>query len=173
MPHYTPEEYASLLLRAFTPRLPRDCRPTAVSDTADKGEEILEMLLPNPSDRRFSVSLTAHTLRGTVAYCELRFGQAEVASRLDPEEAVAAMETILSDSIVAIVRYKNRDAYDGCRKAAPPSEWLYQLPDDAAELEAMLARLKKPASFMDKLSGRYVGVFEAYRWSGSEIINRC
>jgi hypothetical protein len=62
---------------------------------------------------------------------------------------------------------------DGCRKAAPPSEWLYQLPDDAAELEAMLARLKKPASFMDKLSGRYVGVFETYRWSGSEIINRC
>ena len=172
MPHYTPEEYASLLLRAFTPRLPRDCRPTAVSDTTDKGEEVLELLLPNPADRRFSVSLTAHTLRGTVTFCELRFGQAEVASRLDPEEAVAAMETILSDSIVAIVRYKNRDAYDDCRKAAPPSEWLYQLPDDAAELEAMLKRLQKPAGLLHKLIGTYTGVFEVYRWSGNEILSR-
>ena len=155
------------------PRLPRDCRPTAVKDTTDKGEEILEFLLPNPADRRFSVSLTAHPLRGAVAFCELRFGQAEVASRIDPEEALSAIEEILSDNIVAIVRYKNRDAYDDCRKVSTaPMEWLYQLPDDAEALNAMLERLKKPASFMEKLGGKYVGVFEVYRWSGSEMIER-
>ena len=85
----------------------------------------------------------------------------------------AIMEEILSDNIVAIVRYKNRDAYDDCRKVSTaPMEWLYQMPDDEAELAAMLEKLKKPAAFFEKVSGKYVGVFEVYRWSGSEVIER-
>ncbi len=173
MPQFTLTEYASLLTRTFTPRFPRDNRPRAVSDTTDKGEEVLEFILPHPEDGRFSVSLTAHVQRDLVAYCELRFGQAEVASRLDPEESLEAIEEILADNIVAIVRYKNRDAYDDCRKvSAAPMEWLYQMPDDEAELAAMLEKLKKPASFMEKVSGKYVGVFEVYRWGGSEVIER-
>ena len=173
MPTYTLDEYAALLTRTYTPRFPRDNRPRVVSDTTDKGAEILDLILPHPEDGRFSVSLTAHSQRGAVAFCELRFGHAEVASRLDPEEALAAIEEILSDNIVAIVRYKNRDAYDDCRKvSASPSEWLYQMPDDEAELTAMLDKLKKPASFFEKVSGKYIGVFEVYRWSGSEVIER-
>jgi hypothetical protein len=173
MSHYTPEEYASLLTRTYIPRFPRDNRPRAVSDVTDKGEAVLEFVLPHPEDGRFSVSLTAHTQRGVVAFCELRFGQAEVASRLDPEEALSAIEEILADNIVAIVRYKNRDAYDDCRKvSASPSEWLYQMPDDEEALSAMLEKLKKPAGLLEKVSGKYVGVFEVYRWSGSEVIER-
>ena len=173
MPHYTMEEYAALLTRTFTPRFPRDNRPRLVSDTTDKGEEILDLVLPHPENGRFSVSLTVHSQRGAVSFCALRFGQAEVASRLDPEEAPKAIEEILADRIVAIVRYKNRDAYDDCRKASTaPMEWLYQMPDDEAELTAMLDKLKKPAGFMEKLSGKYVGVFEVYRWSESEVIER-
>ena len=173
MPHFTLEEYAALLTRTFTPRFPRSNRPRAVSDITDKGEPVLEFILPHPENGRFSVSLTAHAIRDTVAFCTLRFGQAEVASRLNPEEALEAMEEILSDNIVAIVRYKNRDAYDDCRKvSAAPSEWLYQMPDDEGEMNAMLDKLKKSAGFMEKLSGKYVGVFEVYRWSGSEVIER-
>lgn len=172
MPQFTLPEYAALLTRTYTPRFPRDNRPRVVSDTTDKGE-ILDLILPHPEDGRFSVSLTAHSQRGAVAFCELRFGQAEIASRLDPEEALAAIEEILADNIVAIVRYKNRDAYDDCRKvSASPSEWLYQMPDDEAELTAMLEKLKKPASITEKLSGRYTGVFEIYRWSESRILAR-
>lgn len=173
MPQFTLPEYAALLTRTYTPRFPRDDRPRAVSDVTDKGEETLEFILPHPEDGRFSVSLTAHSQRGAVAFCDLRFGQAEIASRLDPEEALAAIEEILSDNIVAIVRYKNRDAYDDCRKVSTaPMEWLYQMPDDEAELTAMLEKLKKPASFMEKIGGKYVGVFEVYRWGGSEVIER-
>ena len=173
MPQFTLTEYAALLTRTFTPRFPRDNRPRAVSDTTDKGEEILEFILPHPEDRRFSVSLTAHSRQETVTFCELRFGQAEVASRLDPEEAMAAIEEILADNIVAMVRYKNRDAYDDCRKvSAAPVEWLYQMPDDESALQAMLEKLKRPAGLLEKVSGRYVGVFEMYRWSGSEVISR-
>ena len=172
MPSYTPEEYAALLTRTYTPRFPRDNRPRSVTDTTDKGEEILEFLLPHPGDGRFSVSLTAHTQRGSVAFCALRFGQAEIASRLDPEEAMAAMEEILSDHIVAIVRYRDRNAYDDCRKTPTQSEWLYQLPDDEAELTAMLDKLEKPPGFIEKLSGKYVGVFELYRWSESRLLER-
>ena len=173
MPQFTLPEYAALLTRTYAPRFPRDNRPRVVSDTTDKGEEIIDLTLPNPANGRFSVSLTAHTQRSGVAFCDLRFGQAEIASRLDPEEALAAIEEILADNIVAIVRYKNRDAYDNHRKiSTAPMEWLYQMPDDEAELTAMLDKLKKPAAFFEKVSGKYVGVFEVYRWSGSEVIER-
>ena len=88
MPQFTLPEYAALLTRTFTPRFPRDNRPRAVSDTTDKGEEILEFILPHPEDRRFSVSLTVSERKGFAGSCALRFGQAEVASALDPEEAM-------------------------------------------------------------------------------------
>ena len=173
MPQFTLPEYAALLTRTFTPRFPRDNRPRVVSDTTDKGAEILDLTLPHPEDGRFSVSLTVSGRKGFAGTCTLRFGPAEVASALDPEVAVAAIEEVISDRIVAIVRYKNRDAYDDCRKVSTaPMEWLYQMPDDEAELAAMLEKLKKPASFMEKVSGKYVGVFEVYRWGGSEVIER-
>ncbi len=172
MPQYSLEEYAAYLTRTYVTRFPRDNRPRTVTDVTDKGEEVLEFILPNPEDGRFSVSLVARTYRGEVSDCTLYFGQAEVTGRLDPEEAVSAMDEILADHIVAIVRYKNRDAYENRRKAMKPSEWLYQLPDDDEELSRMLDKLKKPASFMEKLSGNFTGVFEVYRWSGSEVFER-
>ena len=173
MPQFTLPEYAALLTRTFTPRFPRDNRPRVVSDTTDKGEEILDLILPHPEDGRFSVSLTVSERKGITGTCALRFGQAEVASALEPEEAIAAMEEVISDRIVAIVRYKNRDAYDDCRKVSTaPVEWLYQMPDDERALQAMLEKLKKPAGLLEKLSGKHVGVFEVYRWSGSEVISR-
>ena len=43
---------------------------------------------------------------------------------------------------------------------------------DEAELTAMLEKLKKPAAFFEKVSGKYIGVCEVYRWSGSEVIER-
>ena len=144
-----------------------------MKSSTDKGEETLEFILPHPEDGRFSVSLTVSERKGFAGTCTLRFGQAEVASALDPEVAVAAIEEVISDRIVAIVRYKDRDAYDDCRKvSAAPMEWLYQMPDDEAELAAMLEKLKKPAGLLEKISGKYVGVFEVYRWGGSEVIER-
>ena len=165
MSNFTLNEYAALLNRTFTPRFPRDNRPRIVSDVDGNGEETLEFILPHPTDGRLSASLLAVCSKGTVTSCSLRFGQALVADRLDPEEAPDAITEIIEDRIVAIVRYKNEEAYDNHRKAAAPSVWLYQLPDHEEALEAMIARLEKPATFPEKLSGKYVGVFEIYRWS--------
>lgn len=173
MPNYTTEEYAALLTRTFTPRCPRDNRPRCVTDVTDKGAEVLEFILPHPEEGRFSVSVRATVAKGYVTDCALYFGQAEVASALDPEEVPAAIEEILSDRIIAIVRYKNRDAYESHRKSSnAPSEWLYQLPDDEEILEAMQARLSRPATLPERLSGKYIGVFETYRWSGSTLTER-
>ena len=173
MPTFTPDEYAALLTRTFTPRFPRDCRPRAASDVTDKGIPVLEFLLPNPEASQRSVTLSACERRGMVESCSLRFGEAEIAGAMDPADAVAAVEEILAGNIVAIVRYKNRDAYDNHRKVSTaPMEWLYQLPDDEAALTAMLEKLKKPAGLLEKLSGKLTGVFEVYRWSGSEVIER-
>ena len=173
MPTYTLDEYAALLTRTFTPRFPRDCRPRAASDVTDKGIPVMEFLLPHPEAPQRSISLSACERRGMVESCSLWFGEAEIAGAMDPTDAMAAIEEILADRIVAIVRYKNADAYDNHRKiSTAPMEWLYQMPDDEAELTAMLDKLKKPAAFFEKVSGKYIGVFEVYRWSGSEVIER-
>jgi hypothetical protein len=173
MPQYTIQEYANLLTRTYAPRFPRDDRPRTVTDVTDKGEEILEFILPNPVEGRFSVSLQVRTYKEFVSECSLFFGQAEVAGRLEPEEAISAMDVVLGDGIVAIVRYKNREAYDNHRKAGSGrAEWLFQMPDDEEELEEMLTKLKKPATLMEKISGKMTGVFEVYRWSGSEVLER-
>ena len=172
MSRFTPDEYAALLTRTFTPLVPRDCRPRVVRDVTEKGIPVMEFLLPCPDAPQRSVTLSAHERRGLVETCSLRFGEAEISGAITPTNAISAMEEILSDHIVAILRYKNRDARDSHRRASPPSEWLYQLPDDEATLTAMLEKLKKPASLMEKLSGKHTGVFEVYRWSESEIIDR-
>lgn len=173
MPQYSLEEYAAYLTRTYAPRFPRDNRPRTVTDVTDKGEEVLEFILPHPEEGRFSVSLVARTYKGYVSDCALYFGQAEVAGRLDPDEAVAAMDEIIGDRIVAVVRYKDRKAYDNHRRInSRPWEWLFQVPDDEEGLGALLERIKKPAGFPEKVSGKYVGVFEVYRWSGSEVIER-
>ena len=173
MPTYTLDEYAALLTRTFAPRFPRDCRPRAASDVTDKGIPVMEFLLPHPEASQRSITLSACERRGMVESCSLRFGEAEIAGAMDPTDAVAAVEEILADRIVAIVRYKNMNAYDNHRKiSTAPMEWLYQLPDDEAALSAMLEKLKKPAGLLEKLSGKLTGVFEVYRWSGSEVIER-
>ena len=173
MAQYTPSEYAAYLTRIYTPRFPRENRPRAINDVTERGEAVLEFILPHPEEGRFSASLQAFPYRETVAYCSLRFGQVEVAGRLDPEEAIAAVEEVISDRIVAIVRYKNREAFENHRIAASgPAEWLYQLPDDEEELSKMMEKLKKPATFLEKLSGSHTGVFEVYRWSGCEVLER-
>ena len=59
MPTFTPDEYAALLTRTFTPRFPRDCRPRAASDVTDKGIPVLEFLLPNPEASQRSITLSA------------------------------------------------------------------------------------------------------------------
>ena len=173
MPHFTPDDYVALLTRTFTPRVPRACRPRVIRDVTEKGIPVMEFLLPCPDASQRSITLSACEKRGIVESCSLWFGEAEIAGALDPTDAIAAVEEILADNIVAIVRYKNRDAYDNHHKiSTAPMEWLYQLPDDEATLAAMLEKLRKPATLMEKLSGKYTGVFEVYRWSESETIDR-
>jgi hypothetical protein len=176
MPHYTQytlEEYAALLNRTFTPRFPKDSRPRIVTDKTDKGAEILEFILPHPEDGCFSVSLQVNSCNSHVSTCSLRFGQAEIASSLTPEDAPAAIEEIIEDRIVAVVRYKNQEAYENHRKVSTsPTEWIYQMPDDEVNLNRMLERLQKPASPLERISGKYTGVFEIYRWSGHQLLKR-
>ncbi len=173
MSHYTPDAYAALLTRTLAPRCPTDSRPRVMTDVTDRGEPLSEFLLPHPTEPRFSVSLEIGTHKGAVDSCTLWFGQAEVSGALEPDEAIPAIGEILDDHIVAIVRYKDKDAYDNRRKASAGFiERLYQLPDDEAELEAMLTRLRRPATLWEKISGTHRGVFEVFRWSEHTMIER-
>ena len=173
MNRYTPAEYTALLNRTFLPRFPRDNRPRLICDVNEKGEETLEFILPHPTDGRFSASLLAVCSGGFVSSCTLHFGQALVAVDLNPEEALDAVTEVIEDRIVAVIRYKNAEAYENHRKISrSPSQWLYQLPDHEEALSDMIEKLRSPASLFDQISGKYVGVFEFYRWSESWVQKR-
>ena len=176
-------------MQPFFPRVPFDefsdqltkalsCyRPRTVTDVNAKGRRVLEIILPHPTEPRFSISLQAEEIRGYVEKCTLWFGQAEITGALSPEDAVAAMEEIAADRVVAIVRYKNRRAYDDHRKSTnAPFQWVYQFTgdgdDDTADYGRMMEKLRTPASAWERFRGRYVGVFEIIRWSGSEVLER-
>lgn len=168
----TPNAYAALLMRTFTNDQPPDACPRVRDDVTDKGDPMLEFLLPNPTEPRFSISLEVLIVNKAVSRCTLRFGQATVSSRLSPTDAVTAIQEILDDHIVAIVRYKDRDAFDDRRVASGRATWLYQLPDDASGLSDMEIKLSSPAGFFEKLRGRLTGIFEVYRWSGAKLLER-
>ncbi len=171
MSHFTPDHYATHLLRTFTPAAGE--RPRLTQDVTDKGETVLEFVLPHPTEARFSITLTASSRRGAVTTCALRFGPAEIAAFLDPAEAVEAMGEIIADNIVAVVRYQNLDAYDDHRVATYGfTTRLYQLPDDTEALAALEEKLQRPATVLDRLRGSLTGVFEFYRWSEHRTLKR-
>ncbi len=169
MTQYTLEEFATHLTRAFA-----SYRPRVAYDTTEKGENTVEFLLPNPNEPRFSISLQAKGTHKWVESCTLWFGQAEFSGRLDTDMAISAIETILGDEVVAILRYKNENAYDDHRPTG--DQWLYQLTDDEDDdseaLEKMKQKLASPPSLTDKLSGKRLGVFEIFSWGKAELIRR-
>ena len=166
---YTLDEYATLLARTFAPY-----RPRVIKDVTDKGVEVMEFILPHPQNPRFSVSLQASETRGFVETCALWFGQAEISGRMDVDMVVSAIEEIVSDRVVAVLRYKNQDAFDNHRPSG--KQWLYQLSDDEDDdtprLEAMKQRLQSPPTFGEKISGQLLGVFEIFSWSEDMVIPR-
>ncbi len=167
------EQYATALTRTFTGRTTPDTRPRTVFDVTEKGEEVLEFVLPHPEEPRHAVSLTVTVERGQEVTADLRFGQAEVATGLSADEAIAAIGEVLDGNIVALTHYKNRDAFDDRRLVTSgQAQWLFQMPDDADELACMTARLGSRANFVDKLTGKFVGVFEMYAWDRREMFAR-
>ncbi len=167
------EQYATTLTRTFISRTTPETRPRTVFDVTEKGEEELEFVIPHPEEPRHAVSLTVTVGRGQALMADLRFGQAVVANGLGADEAIAAIGEVLDGHIVAITRYKNRNAFDDRRLASSgQAQWLFQMPDDASALTAMTAKLRRSASFMEKLSGALIGVFEVYAWDTREILER-
>ena len=166
---YTIDEFATLLTRTFAQHHPR-----VIKDVNDKGIPVTEFMIPNPHLPRFAVSLQFHADGGYVDTCSLWFGQIEISGHMDADTAASAIEEIMSDKVVAILRYKNQDAYDDHRPS--PRKWLYQITDDeddeSAELEAIKARLHSTPTLGEKISGKLLGVFEVFSWTSQEVIVR-
>lgn len=165
----TIDEFAVLLTKAFAPYHPR-----VIKDTNDKGGSIMEFVLPNPEHPRFAVSLQVREDKGYADTCSLWFGQVEISGYMDIHSVVSAIEEIISDRVVVILRYKNQNAYDDHRPSS--RKWMYQLTDDedddSAALEAMKARLRTSPSLAEKISGKFLGTFEVFSWSENEVISR-
>jgi len=169
MSYYSLDEFSTLLTRTFALH-----RPRIIKDVDDKGKAIVEFILPNPTEPRFSISLQINETRGFVETCSLWFGQAEISGYIQADMVAGAIQEIIEDHVVAILRYKNQDAYDDHRPSG--KQWLYQLTDDeddeSAMLEAMRQRLLSSPTLMEKISGKYIGVFEIFSWTQSEVISR-
>ena len=112
-------------------------------------------------------------MNGYVESLTVWFGQARLPYSVQPYEVFEYINPIVNDQAVAIVRYKNRRAYDDHRQATDAnSQWFYYLGSDTAAYEQMMEKLRTPASAWERFSGRHVGVFEIIRWSGSEVLER-
>ena len=165
MSHFTVDGLATHLERTFGGH--------AVTDTDAKGQVVLNFHISNPNEPRHPITMTAHTYHGAVSLCALWFGQVEVSRALDPADLAPAIEAILRGEIVAVARYKNRDAFDDRRRVERGrSAWLYQFPDDTDALDAMKKKLGTPASLGERISGRMTGVFEVYDWTLSSVFER-
>lgn len=169
MPIYTLDEYATLLTRAFAPH-----RPRIIKDVNDKGITVMEFIVPHPTEPRFSVSVQVQEAKGYVDKCSLWFGQAEISGHMNADQIAGAIEEIVSNRIVAILRYKNQDAYDNHRPSG--KQWLYQLTDDqdddSESLLIMKDKLQSKPTLAEKLSGKLLGVFEIFSWENRETVNR-
>ena len=169
MPIYTLDEYASLLTRAFAPH-----RPRIIKDVNDKCITVMEFIVPHPTEPRFSVSVQVQEAKGYVDKCSLWFGQAEISGHMNADQIAGAIEEIVSNRIVAILRYKNQDAYDNHRPSG--KQWLYQLTDDqdddSESLLIMKDKLQSKPTLAEKLSGKLLGVFEIFSWENRETVNR-
>lgn len=165
MSHFTVDGLATHLERTFGGH--------AVTDTDAKGQAVLNFHISNPNEPRHPITVTAHEFRGAISLCSLWFGQVEISGTLDPVDLPPAIEAILHGEIVAVVRYKNRDAFDDRRRVERGrSAWLYQLPDDTDALDAMKEKLGTPASLGERISGLMTGFFEVYDWTLSSIFER-
>lgn len=163
------KELTVALSRAFS-----SYTPTVNEDVTDKGENLTLFVIPHPTEARYSVAVEAKEAHGQII-CALWFGSVSIASTVPAEQIIAAVEEILSDRIVAVVRYKNRKLYD----ARHPSGWVrvFQLTDDQdsdeAALTALLARLETPPTLLDRLPGGFgAGVFEIARWDDVTVTER-
>ncbi len=169
MSYYSLDEFSTLLTRTFAPH-----RPRIIKDVSDKGKAVVEFILPHPQEPRFSISLQINEAGGMVDTCSLWFGQVEVSGFIKADMVAGAIQEIIDDHIVAILRYKNQDAYDNHRPSG--RKWLYQLTDDEDDesiiLEEMRHRLHASPNLMEKISGKYLGVFEIFSWTQSEVISR-
>ena len=162
------DEFSNQLTKALS------CyRPRTITDVNAKGRRVLECIIPHPTEPRFSISLQAEDRNGYVEFLTLWFGQARLPYSVPTYEVFEYIEPIVNDQAVAIVRYKNRRAYDNHRQATDAySQWFYYLDGESAAYERMMEKLSTPASSWERFSGRYVGVFEIIRWSGSEVLER-
>jgi hypothetical protein len=168
MPYASAEEFISTLTRTFA-----SYRPRTVRDVSEKGQRVLQMVIPNETCPRYSLSIDV-TEYGRDISVSLWFGQTEITNRLPQDDAAAAITEFLEDRMVTVARYKNRDAYDDCRPMERAR--VCQLSDDEeegeSELARLLARLETPATWLDRLLAHDTGVFEIARWSEVRIVER-
>lgn len=148
--------------------------PSVNEDVTDKGENVALFVIPHPTEARYSVAIEAKESYEHLS-CALWFGSVAIASAIPAEQISAAVEEILSDRIIAIVKYKNQDTYDDRH----PMGWtrVFQItPDedsDEAALNSLLSRLETPPTWIDRRPGGLgTGIFEVARWSGVTVIDR-
>ncbi len=130
----------------------------ALYDKDKHGRDFCEMIIPNATHPSFPITLTV-----TEDGCSLSVGQFENVAgsrQMTPEQALAAIDDIISDKIIFVLAYKD-DGDIGF--GAPYFSRIFAITggddDMSEEYDAFLAKISKPLGprlrFLASLKGRF------------------
>ena len=170
MPYSGAKEFISVLTLTFALY-----RPTSNEDVSDKGESMMTLVIPNPENPLYAISIDVFEGSGGDLRCAVWFGPVEISGYTEADDVTTVVEDILNDRAVTVLRYKTRDTYDDRHPTGNWQKifWLVEGADrDGQALEAFLTRMATKPTLADRLLGNRTGIFEVARWSGVTVIER-
>lgn len=159
-----PEDFALELQKRFAGFGKR-----IIYDVTARGEDFCEMVYSNTALPSFPLTVTVYS-DGTL----LSFGNAENITsdvRLDTDETIAAIDDIINDRMIFVLRYANQQKReDG--KIADAQIFLVTGEDGdmSEEYKKYIARLQKKPSCLGRLLTTRRGIFRVLSFSGKTNI---
>ena len=165
----TIEDTISCLRRAYP-----EISKKVTYDVDKKGNDFCELVLPNEKNPTMPVTITVN-LNG----CFVSAGRIHNLSgnkEMSVENAISAINDILTDQIVFVYKYKNKEDYFDRRACDFNFFVLTGREDDTRdEFNSLVSAIKAPVkSKLEKIFSKNIGIFEISSFNGKydEMVER-
>lgn len=156
-----PEEFALSLQKKYNKFGNR-----IISDTTDKGESFCEIIYQNDFIPALPITLTIFEDGAFVSFGNM--SNVTGRKKLDYSAAAQAIEDILSDRIIFVFCYEDREKQNDGRLC---DSYVFALTgegdDMSAQYEKFISTIKKPLGKFSRLFSSLKGIFSVTNFSGS------